>query len=240
MKTLRLFLAAIVLCSPSLMTAQDEDDLYFDFVPYDNSMQYINKAWDKVSLYSLSREYPPDIKECFISFTLAYPNDALQLVLAQILGYDQGGSLDKYVFDTKNGYIRGEILTELTEEVQMCLWRLNDGNTLVGVALQGYEYAIGGDEGDEAETQENAEEEDEYEDNSTVCINGIMFYLIKKGEAIWRPRTLERLCGQCFDLKEYSIELPRQGKDIVLRHEENPKKNVLLKWQDGKFVVKRL
>lgn len=239
MKTRILLPMLFLLCASTRAFAQEEEADDFEFSEYYYSMQQIGKVWDHLNLYSLSREYPPDIKECFISFVLAYPNDAMQVILAQVLGYDQGGSLDGYVMDTTNRYMQCDMLTELTAGIQMCLWHMKDGNTMVAVALKGDEYNE--EEPDEALLSSMSESErDEYiEDHITACVNNLMFYKIMKNEAIWRPRTPQKLCGRTFNFSEYDIQLPKgRDKDIRLTHNADPRKNVVLKWNDGTFIVK--
>lgn len=229
MKTRILLPLLLLLCTSTRAFAQEESN--YEFSPYDYSMRQIGEVWDHLNFYSISREYPPDIKECFISFAIAYPNFGMQVILAHVLGYDQGGSVGGYVMDTSNGYMQADIMTELTQGIQMCLWRMKDGSTMVAVALRGEEYV------DTEEEQGEVEESDDMEGMNVISINNLMFYHICKDEAIWRPCTPKKLCGRTFDFTEYDIQLPQKGKDIRLYHSTDARKNVVLKWNDGKFKV---
>ncbi len=232
MKKIRIFLPLLLLlCASTHALAQEDADNDFDFSTYEYSMQQIGTVWDHLNFYSLSREYPPDIKECFISFVLAYPNSGLQVILAQVLGYDQGYSVGDFVMDKSSGYMQADIMTELVHGIQMCLWRMKDGSTMVAVALRGEEYA------DIEDVQDEVGDSDDMEDLNVISINNLMFYHIRKDEAIWRPCTPKKLCGRTFDFSEYDIQLPQEGKDILLYHTTDARKNVVLKWNDGKFKV---
>ncbi|MBR1594200.1 MAG: hypothetical protein IJ692_06325 [Alloprevotella sp.] len=223
-----LFLLAALL-APCLTHAQIEDEEEFHFSDRTLTFAQIEQEWQVQNLYTLTQSPRPDIKEYFLSFALAYPNDPLQRILAQVLGYDQEGTVGNYVMDVKNGYLQAELLTELTLGVQMCYWRMTDGGTLVGVCFFGDEYKMD-DDGFTADCDE---------DDRTICINDLMFFRINPDECIWRPRTPQALCGRMFDFSAYDIQLPRQGKDIRLTHKTNPSRSLVLRWTGKGFDVKK-
>ena len=108
----------------------------------------------------------------------------------------------------------------------MCYWRCNDGGTLIAVALQGEVYHYF-----------NNDSDDECCDRTTVTFNDLMFFKIDKGEVMWQARTPLTLCGRTFDFTHYDIQLPRSGKDIILKHKTNPKENYRLKWNGTRFTL---
>ena len=219
---LRLLLASIAIATTIGVQGQD-------WANHELTLTEIEQEWNVQQFFTIGSEETPNIRTYFLSFALAYPNEFLHEMIGKMMGVP-GSSLKigNYVEDTKNGYISGELLAQFESKVQMCYWRMNNGNILIGVAFEGY------NEGAMA-----AETEDEMDES---CENGMMFYVIEKETVIWRPRTLFAVCGRDFHLPDYKIDLPRVGKDIQLTfNKENKSGNSwLLKWNGSGFnVVKK-
>lgn len=219
---LRLLLASVAIAITIGVHGQD-------WANHDLTLSEIEQEWSTQEFYTIGSEETPNIKTYFLSFALAYPNEFLHEMIGKMMGIP--GSNDKignYIEDAKNGYITGELLAQFESKVQMCYWRMNDGNILIGIAFEGY------NEGSMA-----CETEDEMDQ---FCDNGMMFFVIKKGTVIWTPRTLKAVCGRDFHLPDYKIDLPRVGKDIQLTFDKTEKKgnSWLLKWNGSGFnVVKK-
>ncbi len=201
-----------------------------DFEIADNSLSFsqIEQQWGSRNLFTITRSEYTDVREYFLSFVQAYPNEPCNLIIADMLGMDTDGLLAEVVVDKANGYISAYLLTELMPRVQMCHWRCSDGGTLIAVAFTGVEYS--GDDNIGFPTVD--------EDGRVVNITGMQFYRIDPDEVMWQPRTLKSLSGRAIKLSDYNIELPRKGKNIVLKPHGENKPNVTLVWNGNSFSVK--
>ena len=216
---LRLLLVAVAISTAIGVNGQD-------WVNHDLTLNEIEKEWSTQQFFTIGSEETPNIKAYFLSFALAYPNEFLHEMIGKMMGIP--GSDDKignYVEDPKNGYICGELLAQFESKVQMCYWRMNDGNILIGVAFEGYNEGV--------MACETEEEMDQF------CDNGMMFYVIEKETVIWHPRTLKTVCGRDFHLADYKINLPRIGKDIqlIFNKESKTGNSWTLKWNGNGFNV---
>lgn len=206
----------------------------YNFGDHSLAFSQIEKEWRNQNLYTGSYEDNPNILDYFLGFSNAYPNDLMQNVIAVMLGRKEYG---EYVIDKQNGYISAEVATELEYKMQMCHWRCTDGSTLVGVALIGYEYIVPGFNAPEEDP--NATYTDDDDDCEIhLCVNDMMFYRVLKNEVLWRPIVPEKLLGRTIDFHQYDIELPRYGKEIKLKHKDNPKLNLSFTWDGAKFIKK--
>ena len=151
-----------------------------------------------------------------LSFSEAYPNELFnQLVRTQLMGKNEESDC---VFDTANGYCSAELLTELSPSVALCYWSKTDGTYLVGLALNGYTYG-------EVPGRDS-------EENST-SISSLFFYTYTLGEPFFMPVSTDKILGtKLGSLENYTIRLPRQGKDIVL---EKDGKKTVFRWNNGTF-----
>ena len=222
--------ACAMLVAPVRMLAQEEE---YKFGDHEMSTSEIIKEWHDQNLYSAGTVgNKMTIKNYFVGLAYAYPNYLLHAGVDYLLGFDTENFMNGMVLDEKNGYFKAEVFTELTNKVEMCYWRTDDGGVLVGVAFIGDEYRYeGNDDLDPILPGEDPE------DRVTACINDLMFFKINGDEMIWRPRTPEVMCGKKFDFRQYDIELPRVGKDVKLtRRSDN--KVILLKWTGSRFTVK--
>ncbi len=175
-------------------------------------MRKIIKEWHDQNLYTNMRVEKPTIKEYFISFAEAYPNDMLFEMMNWVLGYPANGS-GKVEVDISNGYVATEFYTEFTNRVEMCYWRCDDDGVLVGVLVQGAEYFC---DDDDLPPQEVVNDEDYDPDYS---IADMMFFKIGKGEVMWWAKTPKQMCGRDFNFNDYIVHLPQKGKDITLDRE---------------------
>lgn len=223
-------LACAMLVAPVRMLAQEEE---YKFGDHEMSTSEIIKEWHDQNLYSAGTVgNKMTIKNYFVGLAYAYPNYLLHAGVDYLLGFNTENFMNGMVLDEKNGYFKAEVFTELTNKVEMCYWRTDDGGVLVGVAFIGDEYRYEGN--DDLDPILPGEDPD---DRVTACINDLMFFKINGDEMIWRPRTPEVMCGKKFDFRQYDIELPRVGKDVKLtRHSDN--KVILLKWTGSRFIVK--
>lgn len=225
MKTYKkLLMTALAACLSMSLYAQIEE---FKFSDHIMGFSEVEKEWRDQNFFTITSSEKPDIKECFLSFALAYPNDLTGRMVACMMGYDMPGFVADYVLDMDRGYIAGQMLTELDGSVQMCLWRTADGGTMVAVALQGDEY-----KGDW-----NTGFPDNEEDERTVNVNDLMFFKINKGEAIWRPITPKTMCGEEINFPDYRIQLPRKGQHIRLIHKTDHAKDYQLQWDGNRFSL---
>ena len=222
--------ACAMLVAPVRMLAQEEE---YKFGGHEMSTSEIIKEWHDQNLYSAGTVgNKMTIKNYFVGLAYAYPNYLLHAGVDYLLGFDTENFMNGMVLDEKNGYFKAEVFTELSNKVEMCYWRTDDGGVLVGVAFIGDEYRYEGN--DDLDPILPGEDPD---DRVTACINDLMFFKINGDEMIWRPRTPEVMCGKKFDFRQYDIELPRVGKDVKLtRRSDN--KVILLKWTGSRFTVK--
>ena len=228
MKTIQiLFAAATLLLAVPAVRAQD--DGFPDMADHGVALQHVIREWHDVGLYTAGWDSKPGIRNYFVGLAHAFPGDLFQMIENKMLGLDVDDAVWNYELDEKNGYIAGELGTETSPSVQMCYWRCSDGSRLIGVALQGYEYNL--EEPDPNWTEEEAE------DKIHVCLNDIAFFRILQDEQIWRPVPVRKVCGRDIDFKAFDqIQLPRQGKDIVLTDHINDKV-VTLKWNGNGFTA---
>ena len=175
-------------------------------------MRKIIKEWHDQNLYTNMRVEKPTIKEYFISFAEAYPNDMLFEMMNWVLGYPANGS-GKVEVDIPNGYVATEFYTEFSNRVEMCYWRCDDGGVLVGVLVQGAEYFC---DDDDLPPQEVVNDED-YDPDYDIA--DLMFFKIAKGEVMWWAKTPKQMCGRDFNFNDYIVHLPQKGKDITLDRE---------------------
>ncbi len=205
-------IAAIVLIT-ICTAAQDQ----YKFANHGISCSQLVNEWHDQNLYTAAHEAKPDIVLYMLSFAQAYPTDITNSIVAEAMGFENLGVFT--TVDKGNGYIRGELQTELTTTLQMCYWRCNDG-ILIAVAIQGDEYTdereCDSDHDSDSE-KDNGDCECRGDDGITVNINDLMFFKILSDEALWRPITPQALCGRTFDFSNYEIVLPQEGKDIELR-----------------------
>ena len=218
------FVFAVVLALMAATLTQAQDEVY-NFADNTLSFYKIEQQWHNQNLYTGSDSEKPAIDDYFWGLAQAYPNEFLNMVVTRMLGKEAIGIGD-YVLDIHNGYISARLMAELELRVQMCYRHCTNGNILVGVALSGDEY-------DPVVTDD--------EDRMVLNVNDLMFFEIKKGEAVWWPRTPKVMTGRDFNFHDFNVELPRVGKDITLSPGyDNPKAgNYLLKWNGAKFTVVR-
>ena len=205
-----------------IATARD-----YNFAANTLSFYEIEQQWHNQNFFTATRAETTNVKEYFLSLAQAYPNEFFDLVVANLMGFKTDGFIHNVVVDTRNGYLSAEILTELTGIVQICHWRCSDGGTLIGVALIGDEYICDGIDYDKSYYNPD--------DNRTINVNDLMFFKIDPEEVLWQPKTPKEMCGHKFNFHQYSIQLPRKGKDVVLKHKSNPKENYTLQWNGTSF-----
>lgn len=209
-----------MLSIPASMKAQD-------YMFSDNIMMIsqVESQWHKINLYSAGVYGDRmTIRNYFVGFQQAFPVPIAQYIVDHMLGFKTDGVLGNVIIDENKGYISAELLTELTQRMQMCYWKCNDGGVLIAVAFVGDEY----------KEEHNCENEDE---EITRSITDMTFYRIFNDEMLWHPVPPSQLLGQEIDFNSLSdIQLPRQGKDIMLIS-DNPKNNLVLKWNGNGFKV---
>ncbi|MBR5102514.1 MAG: hypothetical protein IK092_05270 [Muribaculaceae bacterium] len=230
MKTIIASLIALLLLPLSARADNLED---YNVADHGLSLSQIEREWHNQCLWTAGHDGKnADIVQYFIGFSHSYPNPLIHEVEDYILGYHPG---DGMLIDRENGYLRGEIFTELTCRMQMCYWHRDDGSVVVCVAFEGDEYRWEGN--DDFKPLPNPDDPED-EDNWYVGVNDMMFYEIKKNEIFWWPRTPEMMCGKTFNFDQYDIQLPQQGKDIKLISKSDENKVVVLKWNGKNFDVK--
>lgn len=198
----------------------------YNFADNTLSMSQIVNQWQDHEFYTATTTDHPNIKDYFFSFTFAYPNELCINMLARLAGLEHEG-VGNFVVDPANGFIGGELLTELSPKMQMCYWNCSDGSRLVGVLLQGHEY----------KPTYKEYEETEYNDDMTFCYTDLMFFRLTNEDLIWHPVKPEQLCGRSINFRYFNIELPRRGKDITLTRTFGDGKSYKLKWNGTKFTV---
>ena len=221
------FLIAAALCCLSFGAFGQDDD--FKFSDHTVTLQEMVKEWHGQNLYTAGWDENPGIRNYFVGLADAYPTDLFQTVVHKFLGFDVDGAFDEFTLDERNGYVAAGLGTELSNSVQMCYWRCNDGSRLIGVSVQGYEYNI-----EVSEEEMEPDEDGEYGD-WTVCFNDLAFFRVLEDELIWRPVQVKDLCGWDYKFEEYYVELPRTGKDI--RMTDTDGEVTLLKWDGARFSV---
>lgn len=220
----RLLLVALLATITAIAPMAQE----IDFADHELDFAQIEKEWQTKNLFTMTRSEKTDIGEYLLSFVNAYPNEMCNMIVAHMMGYDTTDLLGEVVIDKPRGYISAYLLTELMPRIQMCHWRCNDGGTLVAVAFTGVQY----------KTDDTYFLTEDSEDSRVVSITDMMFYKIDAGEVMWQPRTLAAMCGRAIDLRDYNIELPRQGKNIVLRRQGNTGRDLTLVWNGSAFTIK--
>ena len=210
----------LMMCIVSV-NAQD-----FNFAKNTMSMSQIINEWHDQQLFTATTTDYPGIKDYFLSFAFAYPNELCNGMAARLAGMENEG-IGNFVVDTANGFIGGELLTELSAKMQMCYWNCNDGSRLVAVLLQGHQY----------KSLYKEYEEAEYNDEWTFCYTDLMFFRLNNGDVIWHPIEPEKLCGRSINFRYFDIELPQRGKDITLKREFGSGESYKLQWNGDKFTV---
>lgn len=211
--------ACVLLGLGTVAQAQDE----YKFADTVLSLQQVTAQWHDQNLYTAGWDESPTIRNYFVGLATTYPTDLFHNILYTMLGFNTEGVIGDYVLDEKNGFISGKLLSQIESAMQMCYWRCNDGNRLVGVAVMGDEFS-----------DAPVPEDDPDFEVDVVCINDLMFFRIEKDELIWRPVSPRSLLGRDYNFAEYEISLPRQGKDITLTNRETGKVTKLT-WNGARF-----
>ena len=228
---LLLLVAALAIAAADANEVQDLNLDEAKFADHELTFYQIEREWHDHHFFSVGDKV--NIKMLLLSFAQAYPHALSNSIVAVMLGVEQEDRLGNFVLDERNGYVSGELLTELTCSLQMCYWRRNDGDILIAVALQGYEYKWEGNR----EAWENLPV-DEDDGEPSFCVNDLMFFKLEKGEVMWLPKTPKQIIGRDIDFKRYNIQLPRHGKDIVLteKSEDDHPATVTLRWNGIDFT----
>lgn len=230
---MRQFLILLFAAAAAVAAANEVADLDINqakFADHTLSLAMIEREWHDHHFFSTGET--PGIKMMMLSFAQAYPNELTNRLIAVMMGVDREGFVGDFVLDEHNGYASGALQTELDCSMQMCYWKRTDGDLLIAVALQGYEYKWDGNR----EAWENMADNDE--EDPTVCVNDLMFFKLEKGEVLWLPKTPKQITGRDIDFKNCRVELPRHGKDICLvfnPQDDNPT-TTTLRWNGLDFT----
>lgn len=217
-----------VICVLFSSACYGQDDYDLKVADHSLSFNQIEKEWHNQNIYTVTNSESSDIFGYFLSFSQAYPNDILNMIVVRALGMLDEGIIGDFVMDKKAGFMRGTAFTELTQDVEMCYWNCSNGARIVAVSLAGYEYTYD----DEIEGEEVT-----CDDRGVICVNDLMFYRLNSDEALWHPLTPKAICGRDFEFDKYKVKLPRQGKDIIIADAETDAVRYVLKWNDGRFTV---
>lgn len=220
-----LFAALVLLCCGFNAQAQDEEA--YKFADTCLSFQQVLSQWQDQNLYTAGWDESPTIRNYFAGFATTYLTDLTREMLFMMLGLNAEDALSGYVLDERAGYIRATLAAQLESTLQMCYWRCSDGSRLVAVAVKSEEFF---------DSEDGEEVIDEDGDMKVWTATDMMFYRIRKGELLWRPVTPTKLLGRKLDFNRYIIELPRQGKDILLTGSETGKVTTL-KWTGNGFSI---
>lgn len=225
----KLLMTAVAMLGMATAGASEVEELNFHdllFAEPQLTFYQIEQQWHDQCFFTVDRSEKPNLKAYFLSFAQAYPNALTDLMVARMLGLETEGMVGEYVFDERNGYLSGTLLTELLCSVQMCYWRRTDGNILVAVALQGFEY--------KGDANAGARDDDPH-DERTIPVNDLMFFKIDKGEVIWLPKTPLQILGRQYNFNYYDVQLPRYGKDITIRR-HGASSTITLRWNGTDFL----
>lgn len=209
MKKLLLILA---LTFTTMMSSAQQENYAYHQLEIGDIMQYC-----KTETVPYAGDYDakkPTLMALLLSFSEAYPNEMFyQLVRNQLMGKNE---MADCVFDTANGYCSAELLTELLPSFSICYWSKTDGSYLVGLAFNGYTYT---------EVPGRVPEE------NATSIASLFFYNFN---STWlEPVSADKILGtKLGSLENYTIRLPRQGKDITL---EKDGKKTVFHWNNGTF-----
>ena len=150
------------------------------------------------------------------------PNEKILKYFAAPKAYNEDAEIYRVESDITNGYIRSMLLTEVVRETQMCYWNRKNGHSLVGV------FMVNGSESGQSE-------------------NVFMFYDYDPKTNIMTPdmdvcKVVEKVAlDKAFD--EYLLELPQEGKDIVVNLYSDDEENSYdvtektLKWTGDTFTL---
>ena len=151
------------------------------------------------------------------------PNEKILKYLAAPKTYDEDAEMFRVESDITNGYIRSMLLTEVVRETQMCYWNRKNGHSLVGVFMvKGFES--GG-------KSENVFMFYDYDPKTNIMTPDLNVYKVVEKVAL----------DKAFD--EYLLELPREGKDIVVDlytdngEDGNDVTEKTLKWTGDTFTL---
>jgi hypothetical protein len=123
------------------------------------------------------------------------PNEKILKYIAAPKSYDEHEELYRVESDITNGYIRSMLLTEVARETQMCYWNRKNGHSLVGVFMAN---------GSENSKSENVFMFYDYDPKTNIMTPDLNVYKVVEKVAL----------DKAFE--EYLLELPREGKDIVV------------------------
>lgn len=217
MKKIHIFLMGMLMSVSTLCKAQEYN------IPY-VSIHEISNVWDKTAFCTIGNRDKANIKSYFLTFASTFPNDFFTEVAGKMMGLESD-NISNYVCDTKSGYLKATWAMQIESQLQMCYWRCTDGSRLVAVVLQGCSEAL---------------IDPDFDGNEEAhCTNLLLFYKLSEHGCWDTPLTLKALCGRDFHLYDYDIQLPQQGKDILLKANGNNKqaKSCRLKWNGNGFNV---
>ena len=207
-------LLIVALAFTTMMASAQEDNVDYHQVEIGDLLKYCST--ERVVYAGNYGDRKSSLEALLLSFSEAYPNELFyQLIRTQMMGKNE---MSDCVFDKANGYCSAELLTELSPSFALCYWSKTDGTYLVGLALNGYTYVeVPGREPDE----------------NATSLASLFFYTLDIGEPFLEPVSADKILGEKLgSLENYTIRLPRQGKDIVL---EKDGKKTIFRWNDGTF-----
>lgn len=150
------------------------------------------------------------------------PNEKILKYFAAPKTYDEVAESYRVKSDITNGYVECLLLTEVVRTTEMCYWNRKNGHSLVGVYMEN---------GSESGKSENVFMFYDYDPKTNIMTPDMDVYKVVEKVAL----------DKAFD--NYSLELPQEGKDIVVYlysdNEENDDDvtEKTLKWTGDTFTL---
>ncbi len=150
------------------------------------------------------------------------PNEKILKYFAAPKTYDETAEMYRVKSDIANGYIETLLLTEVVRTTIMCYWNRKNGHSLVGVFMEN---------GFESGKPENVFMFYDYDPKTNIMTPDLNVYKVVEKVAL----------DKAFD--EYLLELPREGKDIVVDlytdngEDGNDVTEKTLKWTGDTFTL---
>ena len=150
------------------------------------------------------------------------PNEKILKYCAAPKTYDEAAEMYRVKSDIANGYIETLLLTEVVRTTIMCYWNRKNGHSLVGVFMEN---------GFESGKPENVFMFYDYDPKTNIMTPDLNVYKVVEKVAL----------DKAFD--EYLLELPREGKDIVVDlytdngEDGNDVTEKTLKWTGDTFTL---
>ena len=168
-----------------------------------------------------------DIQTICLSIAKAYPTWLLSEFEKSLTGSTSNDASGKLTVDKPNGYCSFTYMTEISQGLSSCFWKMPDGTFLIGFAFGGVQ---------EGSINPDRDEVDPDTHQTYATLNSLFFFTFKKGDSKLRHVKAEDIMGQRIDYRYRDIQLPRYGKNIIMIYNNgSTEKKETYKWNNGKF-----